>query len=534
MAVVTSCKCAHPKLVTNKYTGQDVFKSCGKCIPCKRARQSKWVAKMQRESNCHLYEFEIALDYDDRFLPKFDFSDCGDYLEESTPRLKKYYQKYPHLKKVYFNDLNFETNADLDYFIGRLNGHRTAIPHASVYDIQIFKKRLNTYIKRELTGRYQNFRSVFVSELGGQTLRPHYHGILWFDDKRIAKNLNSLVRKAWRSNDNVAFGHAYAKPSRGKLTSYIAKYITLPTDLPSFYEHPSLHPIFLSSRCPSIGSLFESKTEIRRIFDEASPRKIEFVKQGELWCPKVSPIGQNIENRLFPKCLSYSQISDSDKRKLYKIAIFNDDVPPYKVWLTKICWRIFSGDSFAQVRKAWPYLSVYDSFSNALALKRVGFLFDDFSFLVQRVTRNFERERSLQYLYCVSSRVWHQSKVLDVDVDTYIDKILLYHNVNKPQFTLSNFYRNQDDVLKTFSDVDIKSFYPLSYFREGVDPSKSVDSKLYVQESELKYKESLKNKEFSEYREKKLRYTDPLLFDLLENYYAQKCNENVEAPSYSW
>ena len=283
MAITCSCKCKNPKLIRNKYTKKDVFVSCGKCIPCKRARQSAWNAKMQRESNCHLYEFEVYLDYNEPHLPKYDFSDNGNYLVEVTPRLERYYQKFPHLKKLYFKDLNFEQDADFNYFVERLNTHGTCIPHASVYDIQKYKKRLNTYIKREVTGKYQNFRSVFVSELGGDTFRPHVHGALYFDDQRIAKKINELVCRAWRDEDNAALGHAYAKPSRGKLSSYIAKYITLPTDLPSFYAHPALRPFLLTSRNPPIGSLLESKAQIRQVFDSAAPRKVFLFLRLSVW-----------------------------------------------------------------------------------------------------------------------------------------------------------------------------------------------------------------------------------------------------------
>lgn len=169
MALVSQCKCQHPKLVHNRYTGKDVFVSCRKCLSCRRAYQAAWASKLQNEAKCHLYTYVIHLDYDERHLPKYDFSSDGDSLIEITPRLDNYYKKYPHLKTIKFNDLKFDTDADRDYFIDRINSHYTCIPHASVYDIQLFKKRLNTLVKRQVTGRYGSFRSAIVSELGGDT-----------------------------------------------------------------------------------------------------------------------------------------------------------------------------------------------------------------------------------------------------------------------------------------------------------------------------------------------------------------------------
>lgn len=533
MAIVSNCKCSHPSLVYNKYTGQPVFKSCGKCISCQRARQSAWTAKMQRESSCHLYEFMVNLDYNERSLPKYDFSDHGEYLIEITPRLDKYYKKFPHLKTVYFNDLQFDSDADRHYFIDRLNSHHTCIPHASVYDIQLFKKRLNTYIKREITGKYSNFRSVFVTELGGDTFRPHVHGALWFDDERIAKNLQKLVNKAWRDSNGRKLGHSTVEPSRGKLTSYLAKYLVKPTNLPSFYAHPALNTFILSSRHPPIGMLFESKTQIRDIFDSASPITVKFQKSGDLWAPKIVPIGQNIENRLFPKCLSYSSLSNIDRSQLYKIAHIDGQlVPSYKLWLKLISRYCLDGDR-QEVNRRFSKLKYFDRLQLGLETKLLHFKDCNISYILKCVTRNFETERSLRTLYSVSSRVYWQSEVFNVDVDYYISRILKFHNVNKPKSVFRKFYQTQNEILKRYPDYETKYFYPLTHFKDGYDPSKAPDAIVYQKDVQQKHAESLKNKQASEYRDKKLKFNDPVLCNLLNNYYAEKCNENAEALSHT-
>lgn len=526
MALVSQCKCSNPSLVRNKYTGREVFKSCGKCISCKRARQSAWNAKLQRESKCHLYEFEVQLDYNDHFLPKYDFSKDGDYLIEVTPRLDKYYKKFPNQKKVYFKDLKFDTDADYQYFVDRLNSHWTCIPHSSVYDIQKFKKRLNTFIKREITGHYNNFRSVFVSELGGNTLRPHYHGILYFDDLRIAEKIDSLVNRAWRSKDNRPFGHARAKPSRGKLTSYIAKYITLPIDLPSFYAHHALRPLFLTSRKPPLGSLFESSSEVRYIFDNATPRKVEFEKSGELWVPKAIPIGQNIENRLFPKCPSYGAISDFDKFKLYKIAANSEN---YRSFLLNLFNSIFDGMPQKQVLRKWRKLSVFDAYYCAFNSNLVWFNCVYPSDLIKFVSRDLECERTFKQLFTVSKRVTLQSRIFDVSLNDYVRQVIKYHSYNKPQSLLRMFYSLQQSLKMTYSNYDDRVFYPLTYLSHGVEPHKAPDARLYKADIEQKYFDSLKNKEASDYFKNKLPKLDPILYNLCNSYYVKKRYENAKA-----
>ena len=527
-AIVSNCKCEHPRLVYNKYTGKEVYTSCHKCIPCQRARQSAWNAKMQREHGCHLYEFSILLEYNEQSLPKYDFSDDGESIVEITPRLSRYYTKYSHLKRIALNELQFNSDSDRHYFVNRLNSHHTCLPHASVYDVQLFKKRLNTYIRREITGKYQNFRSVFVSELGPDTFRPHYHGVLWFDDARIAEKLEVLVSRAWSDKFHCSLGYTSTSPSRGKITSYIAKYIVKPSHLPSFYEHPALRNFLLSSRRPPIGMLLESEKKIRKIFDRAAPSKIEFEKRGDLYVPKSVSIGQNIENRLFPKCLSFGQISDFDRVKLYKIAIQNDDVLPYKLWSSRLIRRCVEGD-FKYLNHRFPDVPFIDRVIYGLRSNYLWFKKDYLSILIMYVTRNLDKERSLHYLYSVSSRVFHQAKVFDVSVDKYIEQILKFQSYNKPQFVLKNFYRMQNEVLKRYPDYDIRYFYPLTYMNEGFDPSCAPDSVVYLSDQRMKYEESLKNRKASQYREKKLKYNDYSLYSLIENYYAEKCNENVEA-----
>lgn len=501
-----------------------MFVACRKCLPCRRAYQAAWVTKLQNEAKCHLFVYVVHLDYDERHLPKYDFASDGDSLIEITPRLDKYYQKFPHLKTIKFNDLKFDTDADRDYFIDRLNSHYTCIPHSSVYDIQIFKKRLNTLIKREVTGKYGCVRSAFVSELGGDTFRPHYHGILYFDDERIKAKLPQLVHRAWTDAFGSSFGHSYVEPDRGKAASYIAKYLLKFADLPSFYEHPALRNIFLTSRKPTLGSLFESSSEIREVFSASSPVRVEFQKQGNVWCPVVFPIGQNFESRLFPKCFAYSQILSSERVALYKL-YGNGEIRDYRSWQCMLFNRIFD---FGNISLLCPpdqkpynfYLAIFQR--NEVAPKD-----NSFSRLVLNITRNFETERSLDTLYNVSKRVYLQSQIFGVSVDDYIKNIFRYHDYNKPQFLLRRFYITQSQVMLNYPDYEKDYFYPLS---SGLDPSEAPDAKAYFASQEFLQKESLKNHYAHMYNETKLKYRDPILYNLLKKYfYAKECNEALEA-----
>lgn len=501
-----------------------MFVSCRKCLSCRRAYQAAWATKLQNEAKCHLYTYVIHLDYDERHLPKYDFSPDGESLIEITPRLDNYYKKYSHLKTIKFNDLKFDTPADRDYFVDRINSHYTCIPHASVYDIQLFKKRLNTLVKRQVTGKYGSFRSAIVSELGGDTLRPHYHGILYFDDERLKKEFPRLVCEAWTDAAGSPLGHSKFEEDRGKAASYISKYLFKFADIPSFYEHPALRNIFLTSRKPSLGSLFESSSEIREVFFASSPRRVEFKKQGDVWCPQVFPIGQNFESRLFPKCYAYDKISRADRIALYKL-YGNGEIASYRQWQCYLFNRIFD---FGNASLLCPLDSKpYDFYLAYFLRNEVASRNTDFSRMVLSITRNFETERSLDSLYNVSKRVYLQSQIFGVSVDQYIQHIFKYHDFNKPQFLLRRFYNTQIQVLQNYPNYETDYFYPVT---SGLDPSQAPDAKVYFDYQAFRQAESLKNHYAHRYLETKLVQRDPILYNILKKFfYAKECNEALEA-----
>lgn len=523
MALVSQCKCEHPKIIYNKYLGKDVFVKCNKCVSCRRALQAAWISKLEREAKCHLFTYVIFLTYNEAFLPKYDFDSEGDGLVEVTPRLRKYYEKFPHLKRIKFNDLKFETDADYNYLVDRLNSHWTCMPHASVYDIQLFKKRLNTYIKREVTGEYGSFRSAIVSELGGESFRTHYHGILYFDDERIKAKLPELVARAWTDESGRSLGYTNVEPERGHAASYIAKYLCKSADLPSFYEHPALRNIFLTSRKPSLGSLFESSAEIREVFNSASPIRAEFKKQGDVWTAVPLPIGQNYENHLFPKCYAYNKISNFERVALYKL--YGSDVSCFRSWCNKFFNRVFDFGNSSLL--ADLNTDPIDFFLYRYETNQVGLRDSSFARMLKSITYNFDKKRTIENFYTISKRVYLQAKILGVSLDYYINQIFKYHNYNKPQFVLRQFYNTQFKVLQDFPNYEKDYFYPLS---SKIDPSLAPDAQVYFAYQRFKQKELLKNKYCHTYMENKLHFRDPILYNVLKKYfYAKKCNEALEA-----
>lgn len=510
------CDCEHPKMIYNKYTKQKVMVPCGLCDTCKRKRQQLWVAKIVQESKCWQFTYSLNLDYNDASIPMLDFSDDGDFLVQTQQRLlTEDNYDYTHIR---IDELKFNGFKDYDYFVNRINQHHTAISVGSVRDIQLFKKRLNTKICREITGKYSNFRSVIVLEYGPTTFRPHYHGVLFFNDSRIASQIDRLVRDCWRSDSGDPFGHAFAEADKGHFGAYLAKYISRPTDIPSFYDHPKIRPFVLSSRKPPIGSLQPSTSEVREIFNNGLVQRVIFEKNDrDGWMPRFVPLAKGFKDRLFPKCPLYCSLTDPERIELYRCAIDQRGIiSDFDDFINHLRFRVFDVG-----------LDLCGANYNGLSDRSVGSVnfnieFGSFSVRnsqfarnIMRLSDNFSSEHALRSLHNACCRVYFQSEVFGVSIDYYISRILLYYR-NFELYKLRQFYQMQVETLERYPNIDIRSFYPLTYFALA-NPAEQDCSQDYFRTQKFLQDEETKTHKLNAYKDS--RYCDPVLYNLSLNYY---------------
>lgn len=526
------CKCEHPKMFYSKRAGKEIFVSCGKCLPCRMARQARWVVRLQEEAKAHMYTMVILLEYNDLKIPQYDISDDGMFLVDNTPRLEEYYRKNPSLKSINLNDLVFDDDAEYNYVLDRLNTTCTALPHASVYDIQIFKKRLNTKIKREITGEYGSFRSAIVAEYGSTTFRPHYHGILFFDDDRILKRLPELVRDCWTDADGNSLGYSKVEPERGHFASYISKYITKPADLPQIYDYPGFKTFFLTSRHPPIGSLLHS-AEDRYVFDSCYPQKVEFAREGNTFVPKVFPIGQSLESRLFPKCPLYGKTSRADRDILYRMMFDADGIiyESYQAFFNSLLrYALFKGSENT--------LFEWNDFEDRLILLKAEIDQGNLIWkntckarLVKELCGDFTTENSFHTLYSIGRRIKKQAYNFGYTYTGYVNNIYRYYDIQKPRYQVRRFYSQQE--IKRIEDAgfNLRMFYPLTFYNSGDHPEESQDSLDFFRDLHDSYFNHNKSHRKNAYFEsRKLKSYDYNLYLSIKNYYhAKECDEALEA-----
>ncbi len=201
---------------------------CGQCIECRLQRSRRWADRCMLELGYHESSFFITLTYDNEHIPKnhlIDY-DTGEIYAENATLVKK--------------------------------------------DLQDFMKRLRRAY--EYKGYDNKLRFFACGEYGSQTLRPHFHLIVFglkLDDLVLYKrNFNgdnlynsAFISKIWKKGFSVVGDVTWQS------CAYVARYIMkkhLGKDS-DFYDIYNIEPEFtLMSRKPGIARQYydEHKDEL--------------------------------------------------------------------------------------------------------------------------------------------------------------------------------------------------------------------------------------------------------------------------------
>ena len=201
---------------------------CGQCIECRLQRSRRWADRCMLELGYHESSYFITLTYDNEHIPKnplIDF-ETGEIYAENATLVKK--------------------------------------------DLQDFMKRLRRAY--EYKGYENKLRFFACGEYGSQTLRPHFHIIVFglkLDDLTLYKrNFNgdnlynsAFISKLWKKGFSVVGDVTWQS------CAYVARYIMkkhLGKDS-DFYDVYNIEPEFtLMSRKPGIARQYydEHKDEL--------------------------------------------------------------------------------------------------------------------------------------------------------------------------------------------------------------------------------------------------------------------------------
>ena len=205
---------------------------CGKCVQCLQKKVSATTLLLDLESQRCAYVEEINLTYNDSCLPYIDFGDdslasfsSGEPTEifpvkfgssrkirKYNPRTKDYYitnEKISDFSTVAPSDWHryldlYNSRVDEYYLrfpdrkrgISRLKNH---VPILYAPDLKKYLYRLRQYLKKNYAIEVRFFA---VGEYGSNSLRPHWHLLLFHSSRKLRESFRDVVDLVGHSKQN--------------------------------------------------------------------------------------------------------------------------------------------------------------------------------------------------------------------------------------------------------------------------------------------------------------------------------------------
>ena len=523
--------CEHPQRVFNKYIGEYIWTTCGKCNACKVAKAARWTDALERERLLHRYCFFVTLTYDDVNLPllrpeyfsHFEWNKQN-FIEHDISLIAS--RTYDNIC-IPFKEIDFEhSDADEALFFNMIEDFG-GIPYCSSTDIQYFNKRLNKYFHDNATSQFKNFRYFCVQEFGSTTLRPHVHGIYYTDRRDCAEIFQTAVDVCWQR------GRTDCKYVENSACAYVAQYVNKLSDLPLFYQKAPLAPRYLFSKhigfedfTNSLRAGSNGSIDLQKVFDNES---VEVCYRGKANSTKlvVRPLDKATQNYLFPKCPLFKQVSYTCRVELYNIS------------------SRFPAKGFENfLKRVEDYLlRIYEHTDYNFRLLNTEFSDFLYNMFYLDWTSGDEDKQTRAYgwlrrLYYLSKHVIKLACIFKVSVLTYVNKIVSYFD-KKELYLLKQMYTYQAEYVskKDNCSDDLSLMYPeyltqtcgisLGEYISSFDPFdvrqvREDSASLYYSNKKTHFKnaylDSLKLKD---------KYSN--FFNHLKSfYYAKKCNETLE------
>ena len=304
-------ECFHPRKVTNRYTHETLFVRCGTCPSCLVHRSNIQCALISNMSSHFKYAYFFTLTYSDEFIPRVSLevvercgaeSEIDAYMSDSDPRHLPYDDSRYQIAATYLprsgcfrvhgsgrvrdfsetegayqflhtfsgkevRDLLVASNSRYDFarrcvVSPSIDECRNEVLVLNPYDQNLFFKRLRKLIAEKYDEKICYY---LVSEYGGRTYRPHWHGILFFNSDALTSSICEFVSKSW------SYGRTDCSLSRGSAAGYVASYLNSFVDLPDFFNrHKEIKPRSYHSKGLSVNSLFCQSSDISKVQEVAA------------------------------------------------------------------------------------------------------------------------------------------------------------------------------------------------------------------------------------------------------------------------
>lgn len=473
--------CLNPRKVYNPSLHGWMYCSCDKCTACLNQKATILSNRVRSEIEQHKYSVFFTLTYDNEHLPKYEvFQDKNDVIQYrpigrlvddsscdmlSTSCPLNYYSTY---EKIYM----FDESTPVPTIENYENLYHFGV--VSKKDVQNFLKRLRWRISKiqNITKDESKIRYYISSEYGPSTLRPHYHGIIFFDSKKILAKIKSLIVMSWgkyerqqgernrfkfRPFARAALTCDYIKLCDPNTAYYIASYVAGNSRLPHVLQLCATKPFHIQSKNPVIGSFKVDKNEIlehinrgnyttdKQVFDE---------KTGQ-FNKIVVPLPETSLSSIFRKCVGYSTLAYDVKLQLY--SFYSKYLEEWKNSLTHEIYDLIIKENNQDAMQVFGGFTSPDSLRvihhylhAAPHLKYRSFLREHHSVEYSKLDMDTDQN------WYASKNAYKQTKVLNFSKyyqheDAIVSYLCLFDKylLLRKMYTLKNFYELQDDLIKS-------------------------------------------------------------------------------------
>lgn len=430
--------CLHPKIVFSPYLNKDISVPCGKCDSCLANRAATWVQRLECERLHSAYTVFFTLTYSDEYLPSLTIGwQKSSFLPDKLVHVKRDFSNL-HLKKQLSDEYNNFEISVTDSILSEqstqniMRLHACNIPYCSVYDAQNFLKRLRSKLYRKAYGidkgleEKQKIRYFLVSELGPTTLRPHYHGILFFDDSKLQTYLSDIFLEAW------PFGRTDLKYVQSTATSYVAQYVNCFSHLPRIYRETALRPFCLCSRQTPIGLRSIEESTIKELFYSSSCL-VPIQNQARTDFSYV-PFWRCLENRLYPKLPANYSLNNSVRFDILR-ASSHFDTSNFQGFISDLSLTYSALCANAHKSNLVNYL-----------ITLCPYVIDKKDYI--EINYLFSQNESIKRFYYVVRRIQILMYRFNVSLRRYLDIYNTYFS-NKELYKLQEYYTYQENFTRS-------------------------------------------------------------------------------------
>lgn len=454
--------------------GEKKIVPCGKCDGCRHVRSLAVSSRLSLEMQYHKYGVFFTLTYADPFLPFMSYDKESRIFYRSSSEEAFSFDdfdsglcwSFPYMSTDSLDLVNLQTSK------------YGAVPCLRKADVQKFMKRLRITINRTFHEKIQIYYAI-CGEYGPTTFRPHYHGLLLFDDSRLASKIAEILRKVWY------FGSVVSRfTGDGEKSDYVTRYINSVSCLPSIFRPREICPFLLVSKSYPCGFSAVSKEEVQKLPYSCSPTvSITDFKTKQ---SAIVPLWPVLENRYFPKFTGFSCISHSLRIRLLELSLRYDSKKDFISNCTEQVENMYinlcgSYDdiktwSFTSEIQEYLYLCFKDvAFSDVLFHKCCNSALSSIYYAARRI-------RTLMHEYCINS----VSDYVDI-IERYMKNRALYYLKLQSEF--------EDTLMKT--DPASFKYIDLFNFDSGIFDTKDVCK--FVSEVRSVMNHSKMNKRKNEY-----------------------------------